>query len=700
MRSNRYPLPKLDAIKSTPVKQRPTESLAADIGGDVELGIDEPTTLAPTTNTTRAANHQLLLSVPSANDKGSPAEITATHFLPSESGDAKLGSGPVFVHVPTKSLAEGHESGVTTEASLTHAPLAQPENTVTAERREESVIDPKTDTQSLPTDAAGKTDLTPPVKDPITSDGKTTMDGTSNRTNGVTEIDRDLKIQPNQLYANWGNNVRNVSKQTTQTEEGHPVGALLDAIINTMDHRINQELPSEPRDTLVGKIKITDEQVAPPSAVPVKQPTSRREDENHEPAQTEPQNLSSSLLVKENRKDDDEHSFQLPPIPTGYISNLNPPTTEYQVHRNQHQQSNYHNSHSGNKNSNNFLASSLSQRNSTSGSAVKPAQAYGNTVGRIQVSSKIGFSMTPDHSGLLNIPHLPRPQTHTSNSGSFLVVGEDNDVKKAGTVEDDTLGTHVEIITAKTPFLEANVSNSNSFLINLSPTTLHVSPQVPSLYAPSEPGYESEKRGTVFSESPPPPLKPMPSFPSFPFATANNQWKIVTHNHSPKSKLPKSDDPSPADAYSPIGPELTRRSGFVMETSAEKRNEDESYGEASELPPAVAYEPSKAMLSNDALGQENPTLLAESSHAIIRSPMSPFLKRNGNIAVRGPITGTEEHQSAAMAASSVQRTGECRRSRVIPNCTPSAQLSFIRSLPCHFLLISHSSRCMLTTMSR
>lgn len=645
------PLTKSDAITIPVVKQRPSE--AADTGEDVELGIDEPTTLAPTSTHKAATPQTLSLSM---DNKASSSEAAATHLPPHDPAEATSGSSPVFVHVPSSSLiVAGREAGIATEAPLAYAPLPQPENTVTAERREESNrLSPKPDTESLPTDTMVKKDFVSSEKHPITAADVKSGVSTSNRTHVTSDTDPDLKIQPNQLYASWGSNLRNVSKAGVGSEDGHPVETILDGIIQALDTRVNQELPSEPRDTLVGKSKITDEQVAPSPQVSVKQPTSRREDENQEQAHPEPQS-NPSFLAKENRKDDDENSFQLPPIPSGYISNLNPTNTEYLVHRNQHQHNNHANNHSGNKILTSYFNSEVNLKNSTAGSQTRPAPTYGNTVGRIQVSSKIGFSSSPDR---LNIPHLPRPQTHLSNSGSFLVVGDDNDGKKAGTVEDEPLGTHVEIITAKTPFLEANISNSNSFLINLSPTTLQVGSAAasPPFYSPNEPVYESEKRGSVFPASPLAPHKPPPSFPTY-FASNNNQWKIVTQNHSPKSKLPKSDEPDPADAYSPIGPELTRRSGFVMETSEEKQNEDEKYGEASELPPAVAYEP-----SNDALGQENASLLAESSHAIIGSATSPFLKRNGNMAIRGPITGTEAQWSEAMAvASAEQRSGECRQ---------------------------------------
>lgn len=628
---------------------KPSDVLVSEVGGDVEPS-DEPTTFSPTLNAglTSMTDSRLLME-----KKELPDEAGTTTPPPPPSLDPTLGSYPVFVpqSLLSPTTPSGHQPKSPTQSSLTHAPVAESGHSETSggKDRPNNLI-PISDTDSRDHDSAPDAhsqSTSPKTKNTIYSNDGPSF--ASDHSASDSAFENDLKIHPNQLYASWRNRPVNGSKKGATGEDGDRVESILDGIIHALDTRVNQELPSEPRDTIVGKSQL--ELIPQPSPASNREPASRREDT--------PDDESDERQPQHSRKDEDVTSFQLPSIPSGYVSNLNPHQSEYHVHRNQHQQQHhsYSNHHNNNKNTEPNFGSPVieSRKNSSSGSSDKAAAVFGNTVGRIQVSSKIGFS---DQSNLFNIPHLPRPPTHSYSSGSFLVVGDESETKRVGSVEDESLGTHVEIITAKTPFLEANVSNSNSFLVNLSPATLKVgsSASAPSLYGLNGPVYESvEKKGSVFSETPVTPSKPLPSLPSF-FAPSTNQWKIVTHNHSPKSKLPKSEETSEADVYTPVGQQLTRRSGFVLESSEEKRNEEEKYVEASALPSSsVVYE--STVGSADALGHQNPLSSAESSHAITRSPPSPLLKRNGNLVVMG-VMALDQSTGTAMSSPSDQRSGE------------------------------------------
>ena len=670
---------------------------------DVEpSGIDEPTTFSPTFSS-KSASDTNIVSFQSERKQSVPDEIDVS-YSPSSSPTA---SSPLLSEsqnsIQSPASNSEHESNLTTGAFSPASIANDAESAATVEKKEKASIKQtlKSDGGSLPIVGAEegeekRSDFTltdsQAVKE-ISTEATIRADGKNSAEKPDTKVafeTGDLKIQPNQLYVNWkktqaGNVTRGATNDADQPDR---VESILDGIIHALDTRVNQELPSEPRDP--GTRKITDEQIASgagPSSAPSEQPTSRRDDQNHEshphtelPNSSPSSPLSPSLMPKENRKadDDEESSFQLPPIPTGYITNLNPIDAEYHVHRNQHQHLNYHSNNGGNKilTSEHSGHNNANNQNRSTHTSLKPS-AFGNTVGRIQVSSKIGFSDRPTQ--LLNIGNLPRPSTHSHKNGasgasSFLVSGDENERTKPGHVEDDSPGAHVEIITAKTPFLDTNVSSSDSYLINLSPTTLKVGSAGPSLYSPNGPAYESldGRKGSVVSEIMTP-VKPKPSFPVT-FTASNNQWKVVTQNHRPKSKLPKLDDVP--DSESPVGQELTRRSGFVMDAMGEEERNVEQHEKDSGTGVQVSsdthssahlYESSQGTAfpsPNHALGQENPVISStESSHAIIRSPMSPFLKRNGNMMIAGEsITSLDDQSVGTLVPSPSQSIGKCSTS--------------------------------------
>lgn len=565
--------------------------------------------------------------------------------------------------------------------------------------------------------------------------------------------DGGLKIQPNQLYApvSWRNRLNN-----SLEERKDRVEMILDGIIHALDERVNEELPSEPRENLppplssevshsVGvphnghsadhSIEINNHQrvktlLTDEATLTILSPKLPRLDDSMEghDGQSEHGETAAS-------GEDDSDSFRLPPIATGYITNLQ--SGEQQLShksasshnsKEQHNNKSHNNNHNGTKNGTSghhihyFTSPSPSSGSKGQGQHLSSLShhlptGFGNTVGRIQVSSKIGFSNPspsfvnsynshngPQHNNhhpLLNVPHLPRPQAHRP-SASFIVVGEEGGETRKGTViddkEDNLPGSVVEIITAKTPFLDstpANISQSDSFLVNLSPATLKVgssSPaNSPSINLNNHNMYSMTNHGPTYhpvnqQSDQSSILKSKPSFPSFYHGGTHNQWKIVSTSHGPVNsgsggKSPKSSDedhpqhqnPSATgseneSASSTTNTDLTRRNGWIQppppaplppppqpiaqpQTSAEKRfrlHSDEDHDEGSideeEIP---VYTPPRviAFTPNDGVNNKRQE---DASHIPIPAPLESsseastghFLRRTGNnMAIRIPISG-------------------------------------------------------------
>lgn len=378
----------------------------------------------------------------------------------------------------------------------------------------------------------------------------------------------EVKIQPNVLYSSWKSGSSASAPSSNEVNEDRDrVEIILDGIIHALDQRLNEELPSEPRVEDKNKKVSSDENVEERKEASQKTVTSRKED---------------------------THSFELPPLlPTGYITNLD------QSHRDTQHKDN----------------PSSSQNPPTIPSSLLNS-AFGKIV---HVSSMIGFAS--------DSPRKPeagnrKPDTHSVRPGSasFMVVDDPSpqDYKK-GSVFDGSDSGGVEIITAKTPFLEAdNISDSDSFLVNLSPTTLKVGSSSPYLYSP---GASSSSDSTYESLSPwssnnRAPIKPMASFPTY-YGSSTNQWKIVSQNHAPTGKSPKSDNDS---LY--YSEQSTKRTGQLSPTSEAfakdperraSRLEDSIDSESSFHSPSSEYRMKVlSFASNDGLGHQ-PHLPSDSS---------------------------------------------------------------------------------------
>ena len=323
-------------------------------------------------------------------------------------------------------------------------------------------------------------DTTSPPPLPSSSPLSTIM---TDETNSLNET-ANVQIQPNRLYATWKNPALSASASSaSQPEEENKdrVEEILDGIIHALDKRLNEELPSEPR-VKTQKTKVTDESDGGSAAgfPPLKQPAFRRDPDDGE----------------------DDNSFKLPPIPTGYIMNLDSPSD--QPTSSGHSSKADKSSASGpgiimSSNSNPHLYHHNGQGTPPHSSHSSPSlsQLYSNhnSVGKIQVSSMIGFSAADTR--------LPRPPHHSSSgSASFLVLGDGQDEYRKGSVLDEaafssgSASSHssgVEIITAKTPFYAdlANLSNSDSILVNLSPATLKVGSSSPPAASPPSPSIQS-----------------------------------------------------------------------------------------------------------------------------------------------------------------------------------------------------------------
>lgn len=392
----------------------------------------------------------------------------------------------------------------------------------------------------------------------------------------------EVKIQPNQLYATWKSGTSAAAAPSNEVNEDRDrVEIILDGIIHALDQRLNEELPSEPR------VEDKNKKVA---------------EEGNETDERK-KILVAHKAVASRKEDDSEDEFQLPPIATGYITNLDSLSNKGSTH------------HKSNPSAFKNALPNI------------PPSLLNSAVGKIQVSSMIGFAS--DSPRKPSDSHSVQP-----GSASFLVVDDPSLEYKKGSVSDADSAGGVEIITAKTPFLEAeNISDSDSFLINLSPTTLKVGSSSPNLYSmgsvSSDSTYDSSSPWTSNNRAP---EKPMANFPTY-YGSSTNQWKIVSQNHGPTGKSPKSSD----DDSLYYTDQLSKRTGLAPTSEAlasepEKRGrlEDTLDGESS-LHASPGYTMIHPFGSNDGLGHHSPP--ESYSHQHSRRPNGSSFAR-----VRVPTT--------------------------------------------------------------
>lgn len=408
----------------------------------------------------------------------------------------------------------------------------------------------------------------PSPSSPITTTTTTTSSTTTTGSplpppTSLPELE-EVKIQPNVLYSSWKSGSSASSPTSNEVNEDRDrVEIILDGIIHALDQRLNEELPSEPR---------------------VEDKNKKVSDETDKDVDKVRKEVSQKTVTS---RKEDTLSFELPPLlPTGFITNLD---QSYKDTQHKDNPSSSHNSPT--------IPSSLLN------------SAFGKIV---HVSSMIGFAS--------DSPRKPevggrKPDTHSVKPGSasFMVVDDPSslDQYKKGSVFDGDSGG-VEIITAKTPFLEAeNISDSDSFLVNLSPTTLKVGSSSPYLYSPgssssdlNQTPYESLSPWTSNNRAP---IKPMASFPTY-YGSSTNQWKIVSQNHGPTGKSPKAESDS---LY--YSDQLSKRTGQLSPTSealavdSDKRASrlDDSMESSFHSPDSEYRMKVLSFASNDGLGHQS-----------------------------------------------------------------------------------------------
>lgn len=458
--------------------------------------------------------------------------------------------------------------------------------------------------------------------------------------------------------------------------------------------------PSQSYSSSSGTLATVTRNVKGNTYLPLNEKTSRKDD-------------SSLNMNNKNNSDegDESEEFILPPIATGYISNLEAngdlnrnghskhstsTTVKHNNNNNNSGQNTYlyyvGNNHSNGqkvKGTNSHLPSSQSHLNSS------PSSYNSNTnpeseITRVKVSSKIGFSTSNtqlgDHRSNGNdikVTHLPKPLSNNGNisslvsalasssspshSPSALFMVEPDDSNNSGEIitgkrennhpidgkknPPSASAVDVEIITAKTPFLEANLSDSDSFLINLAPSTLKFgsvdsanSPSSPPSPSSSSSSNGSSGQNIHYSLSPvkhsqsnnqpsildtitghiSPINKPAPSYPSY--YGAHGQWRIVTANNrgpvypgnggnsvSPQSKQRSNDDVMP-DA-------LTKRTGHYYSQGEKIDQQQQGIVNPTSSTPSGSFYSSPS-------GTGSPKVISFISNGGI-SPSTSFMRRKG-----------------------------------------------------------------------